>query len=272
MLHWIKVFYSNQAVLDQRNMKLRFAIPLLFLLFLLITIPNFAGMYSQKTSYFMSNMDGFANDYSAMLKANPCVINQTLTCEDTSNHEWKGQTTTFYFMDKIPAKVAKNEVYFLKDGVYIVGNNGSLLSSGIYDNFGVYNFKEIAAQVDNGQINKEDLAALFMKNVNLSWMNVKLIIVYIGMSFQYLIYVLVVAFLFKYLGGRKEENKISFKQSFVMMVNLMLAPAMVCAFIGLFNPSAGSMLIPFSFVGRMIVLYQGVIRKRLKIGTAETVS
>jgi hypothetical protein len=32
------------------------------------------------------------------------------------------------------------------------------------------------------------------------------------------------------------------------------------------------MLIPFSFVGRMIILYQGVIRKRLKIGTAEIVS
>lgn len=272
MLHWIKVFYSNQAVLDQRNMKLRFAILLLFVLFLLISIPNFAGLFSQKTTYFMTNMDGFATDYVAMLKENPCVINQTLVCEDMSDHQWKGQTSTFYFVNKLPAKVTKNEVYFLKEGVYIVGNNGSLLSSGIYDNFGVYNFKEIAAQVDNGQINKEDLAALFMKNVYLSMMNVKLTIVYIGMSFQYLIYVLVVAFLFKYLGGRKEENKITFKQSFVMMVNLMLAPALVCALIGLYNPSVASMILPFSFVGRMIVLYQGVIRKRLKIGTAEPVS
>jgi hypothetical protein len=34
----------------------------------------------------------------------------------------------------------------------------------------------------------------------------------------------------------------------------------------------GSMLIPFTFVIRMIALYQGVIRKRLKIGTAEPVS
>jgi hypothetical protein len=272
MLHWVKVFYSNQAVLDQRNMKLRFIIPLLFLLFLFISIPNFVGLYTQKTSYFLSNMDGFATDYAAMLKENPCVIDGTLTCQNTANHSWKGVTTTFYFTDKLPAKANKNEVYFLKDGVYVVGNNGQTLTSGIYDNFGVYDFAKIAAQVDSGQITKDDLAALFMKNVNLSMMEFKEIIVYLGNSFQYLIYVLVVAFLFKYLGGRKEENKISFKQSFVMMVNLMLACALVCAVIGVYNPAVGSMLIPFSFVGRMIVLYQGVIRKRLKIGTAEIVS
>lgn len=272
MLHWIKVFYSNQAVLDQRNIKLRYIIPLLFLLFLFISISNFVGLYTQKTSYFLSNMDGFANDYSAMLKENPCVIDGMLTCENTANHSWKGVTTTFYFVDKIPDNASKNEVYFLKDGVYVVGNNGQMLTSGVYDNFGLYDFLKIAAQVDSGQITKADLAALFMKNVNLSLLSLKLIIVYLGNSFQYLIYVLVVAFLFKYLGGRKKENIITFKQSFVMMVNLMLVCALVCAVVGVFNPAVGSMLIPFSFVGRMIVLYQGVIRKRLKIGTAETVS
>ncbi|TFG83520.1 MAG: DUF1189 domain-containing protein [Erysipelotrichales bacterium] len=272
MLHWIKVFYSNQAVLDQRKMKLRFVIPLLGLLFLFISIPNFVGLYTQKTSYFMSNMDGFAEDYAAMLKENTCVINGTLACEDTSNHVWKGMTTTFYFTDMIPDKVGKNEVYLIKDAVYVLGNNGQALTSGGYDNFGNYVFSEISAQVDNGQISKEDLAALFMKNVNLSLLEAKLIIIYLGNAFQYLIYVLVVAFLFKYLGGKKEENRISFKQSFSMMVNLMLAPAMLCAGIGVFNPAVGSMLIPFAFVGRMIVLYQGVIRKRLKLGTTEPVS
>jgi hypothetical protein len=272
MLHWIKVFYSNQAVLDQRNMKLRYVIPLLFLLFLFISIPNFVGLNTQKTSYFLSNMDGFANDYTAMLKENPCVIDGTLTCENSANHSWKGVTTTFYFTDKIPSKTNKNEVYFVKEGVYVVGNNGQLLTSGLYDNFGVYDFAKIAAQVDSGQITKSDLAGLFMRNVNLSYLQPKLLLIYLGNSFQYLIYVLVVAFLFKYLGGRKEENKIKFKQSFVMMVNLMLACALVCAVVGVFNPAFGSMLIPFTFVGRMIVLYQGVIRKRLKIGTAEVVS
>ena len=272
MSHWIKVFYSNQAVLDQRKMKLRFAVLLLFILFLLISIPNFVGLYTQKTSYFMSNMDGFANDYAAMLKENKCVINSTLTCTDTSNHAWKGVTTTFYFVDKLPDKPGKNEVYFLKDGVYVVGNNGQTLTQGIYDNFGNYDFATIAGQVDSGQIAKADLAGLFLKNVNLSLMSLKMIIVYLGNSFQYLIYVLVVAFLFRYLGGRKEQNKITFKQSFVMMVNLMLAPAMICALIGVYNPAIGSMLIPFTFVGRMIVLYQGVIRKKLKVGTAEPVS
>jgi F0F1-type ATP synthase membrane subunit a len=272
MSHWIKVFYSNQAVLDQRKMKLRFVIPLLFVLFLFISIPNFIGLYTQKTTYFLSKMENFASDYADMLAANSCAIDTTLTCTDASDHVWKGTSTTFHFFTDTTDKGSKNIVYLLKEGIIVYDKDGIFLTSGDYANFGKYDFAQIAKQVTDGGITKTDLAALFMRNVSLSLLDMKLTLIYFSIAFQYLIYVLVISFLFKYLGGRKEENKISFKQSFVMMVNLMLAPAMVCAAIGVFNPAAGSLLIPFAFVGRMIALYQGVIRKRLKIGTAEAVS
>lgn len=272
MLQWIKVFYSNQAVLDNRSMKFRFIVPLFFVLVLFISVPNFIGFFKQDARVYLSKINGFSDDFYEMLKENDCEINEVITCKNNSKHKWEGNEVTFYFFYDLPTEGGKNEVYFISEGALIVGSDGKKITSGIYDNFGVYNFSDIAQKVEKNQISKDDLSLLFVRNLSLSMTEWNLVLTYMGMFINYLIYTLVLAFLFKFIGGKKEKNRISYKQSTVMMINLMLAPAMVCAAIGMFSPATAAMILPFAFVIRIIVLYYGVMRGKLKLSHPEVVS
>ncbi len=271
MLTWIKVFYSNQAVLDCRKMKVRYPILLYFILVMFISIPSFFGLYMQKSSAYLARMENFSSDFAAMIQANDCRIDGKLTCAVAGNHVWEGSKTTFYFVDTMPEKTGKNEVYFTPEIGVVIDKDGKSLAIGYYDNFGKYDFKDLSSQVASGKVIPADLATLFIRNLNLSSLFAKFSFSYFMQFIQYTVYVLVIAFLFRFMGGRNEKNKIKFSHGFTMMVNLMLAPALVCAAIGMFSPAAAAMILPFAFVIRIIVLYFGIVRGKLKLNPSEGV-
>jgi len=272
MLQWIKVFYSNQAVLDTRKMKVRYPILLYFVLILFISIPAFFSLYMQKSSTYLPRMENFSVDLAEMLKENDCVIDGKLTCVVKGDRKWEGSKTTFHFVEVLPETTGKNEVYFTEEIGVVIDKDGKSLAIGYYDNFGKYDFQDLSAQLEANQIQPDDLATMFIRNLNLSSLLAKFTFSYFMQFIQYTVYVLVIAFLFKFMGGRKEEKKIKFSHGFTMMINLMLAPAMVCAAIGMFSPATAAMILPFAFVIRIIFLYYGVMRGKLKLSHPEVVS
>lgn len=263
MTRWIQILYKNQSILDYRKIN-GFLSALLFLLVVFfLTIPFYIGLYTVDADVYLDQMTGFETSLVQLFDQADCTVDQTLTCTSgTGLIELDGY---FAMILDTPSDAVSREnlMVWSKDTISINNDEGVTVIAGGYENFGKLEFSILAQNIRNGSIDPHEFAQNFIRSVNLSMFNEKMVIQYLLLFIQNGFYLLILSWLFLFVST-KRPRPFNYGESLSMMIQLMLGPALFCAVLGIFFPSFASITFTALMVLRIVWLYQQILRKRVR--------
>jgi hypothetical protein len=128
--------------------------------------------------------------------------------------------------------------------------------SGSYENIGSTSFSELHTQM----VKDPEVLNIIVKDIVLSELAANMLRQYLLLFFQNLIYVLVLSAAL-YIGfGWKSKKNLGFMESVAMNVQMMFSPALLSAFVGMYNPGMAVVVFPIILTMRFLLLYRSFIR------------
>ncbi len=269
MSKWIKILYSNKALVDFKNLKWRWSIPLYLLIILITATPFSISLFNSKLSDFIQNPQAFSLDLERFIQETDCQINESafLIClkdGKTMPSSVFVYTNTSFEIYPQTGTLIKNRVYLYRDRLEITNDKAQLIVIGTYDYLIGYDFKTIKSGLDRHEINPQQMSENFMRSIILSAFGSLAMTRYLALLANYTMFVLIIAFFFRYVST-KRPTVIKFKQSFAMVVQSMFGPALVSTFVGMFLPDQSMLLFLLLFVLRFMWLYQAIIHKKVSL-------
>ena len=262
MKTWLTTFYSNQAILDHKNLKWRWTIPLYLLLMLVLSAPSSISLYRFDVTTAIPLFNNFARDFAVLVSEADCAIETVLTCTGTQN-EYAYETYAF----KIGSADEPREpltVYLGEEVVEITDAEGTLIAGGTYLYLEGYAFKTQVAALNSGQITKSELSEAFLRAIILSSFGAYAIVRFLALLANFTFFVLAISYVFRFVSLKK-PSPINFKQGFAVVIQLMTIPTLVSAFAGLFIPDQTLLLFLSLFLLRFVWMYQQIITKRVSL-------
>lgn len=262
MKTWLTTFYSNQAILDHKNLKWRWSIPLYILLMLVLSAPSSISLYRFNVTTAIPVFNAFARDYALFVSDAECTIETTLSCTGT-------QTTFVYETYAFKIKVTEEPrepmtVYLNEELVEITDSDGTVIAGGGYLYLEGYSFAVQKTALNAGQITKPELSEAFLRAVLLSSFGAYAVVRFLALLANFTFFVLAIAYVFRFVSVKK-PRRINFKQGFAVVVQLMVVPTLISAFAGLFIPDQTLLLFLSLFLLRFVWMYQQIITKAISL-------
>ncbi len=262
MKTWLTTFYSNQAILDHKDLKWRWTIPLYILLMLVLSAPSSISLYRFDVKTAIPVFNAFARDYSLFVSDAECTIETTLDCS--------GDQTTFAY-ETYTFKINQTDdprepltVYLSDELVEITDADGTVIAGGGYLYLDGYAFETLEAALNTGWITKPELSEAFLRAVLLSSFGAYAVVRFMALLTNFTFFVLAIAYVFRFVSIKK-PRRINFKQGFAVVVQLMVVPTLISAFAGLFIPDQTLLLFLSLFLLRFVWMYQQIITKTISL-------
>jgi len=262
MKTWLKTFYSNQAILDHKDLKWRWSIPLYLLLMLVLSAPSSISLYRYDVRNAVPVFNAFARDYALFVSEADCSIETTLTCA--------GSTTTFdyetytFVIGEPAAERDPLTVYLGDEVVEITDGEGTTIAGGTYLYLEGYAFSTQNEALNDGQITKPDLAEAFLRAVILSSFGAYSVVRFLALLANFTFFVLAIAYVFRFVSLKK-PRQVNFKQGFAIVIQLMVVPTLLSALAGLWIPDQTILLFLSLFLLRFVWMYQQIISKTVSL-------
>jgi hypothetical protein len=148
------------------------------------------------------------------------------------------------------------EIVVLADRVIITNAQSVIMVSGSYENIGSTSFSALYDQM----VKDPEVLNIIVKDIVLSELSANMMRQYLLLFFQNLIYVLVLSAAL-YMGfGWKSKKNLGFMESVAINVQMMFSPALLSAFVGMYNPGMAVVIFPIVLTMRFLLLYRSFIR------------
>lgn len=260
MKSFVKMFFSNTEVLESTKFKI-IVIALIFLINVsLISTPNFFGkMESINSITDLSNIEeAFTEMYEDNLN---CYIENTeMICDIDDGLSYQGYDV-IYTEEFLLDDVDSSTIYFTKEAVaiYYVTDRDQVFSLvGNYRLLDGFDFRTISSE-DTGDLTQNEyylqVTDSTLSAIYYSTLDQHLMLIYLGQFLQTVIYVFVVSSLFMLMNFKAKTRKLSYLNSFKIIITSMTGPALLVAIIALINPSLGSLLFFIIYAIRAMLIY-----------------
>jgi len=255
MAQWITTLYSQKKLIDYKKIGVLVLIPLFFLINFLVCIPYYIGYFSLSIEGLFDNNNGLKPALLEVFEKGECELNSTLTCIN-SNTSWSSNGYTIYLIPSSHPEYKANEIVILADRMIITNAQAVIMVSGSYENIGASSFSALYTQM----VSNPEVLNIIVKDIVLSELSTNMMRQYLLLFFQNLIYVLVLSAALFIGFGWKSKKKLAFMESVAINVQMMFSPALLSAFVGMFNPGMAVVLFPIILTLRFLLLYRTYIR------------
>lgn len=255
MTQWIITTYSQKKLIEYKKIGVLILIPLFFLINFLVSVPFFIGYFSLSIEGLFQNNEGLKPALLDMFEQSNCTLDVTVTCDPDQN-VWTSNGYTIMILPASHDEYKVKEIVVLSDRLIITNAQSVIMVSGSYENIGSTSFSSLYDQM----VKDPEVLNIIVKDIVLSELTANMIRQYILLFFQNLIYVFVLSAAL-YIGfGWKSKKKLSIKESVAINVQMMFSPALVSAFIGMYNPGMAVVAFPILLTLRFLLLYRTYIR------------
>ncbi|KAF0226788.1 MAG: hypothetical protein FD133_150 [Erysipelotrichaceae bacterium] len=258
MTQWMITTYSQKKLLDYKKIGVLVLIPLFFLINFLVCIPYFVGFFSMSTENLLSTNEGLKPALIQMFDQTECDLDVIVTCSQSN----VTTTTNGYLISILPTAkdtYGPKEIVVLPERLIITNAQSIILVSGSFENIGATSFDELSSSIANDN----EVLNIIIKDVVLSELSANMMRQYLLLFFQNLIYVFVLAGALFIGFGWKSKKKLSFMESLSINTQMMFSPALLSAFVGMYNPGWAVVLFPTLLTLRFLLLYRVYIRIKL---------
>jgi len=255
MTQWITTLYSQKKLIDYKKTGVLVLIPLFFLINFLVCIPYFVGYFSLSVEGLFENNTGLKPAMLEVFDKGECELDLSVSCVN-SNSTWTSNGYTIYLMPSAHDEYKAKEIVVLADRVIITNAQSVIMVSGSYENIGSTSFSALYDQM----VKDPEVLNIIVKDIVLSELSANMLRQYLLLFFQNLIYVLVLSAAL-YLGfGWKSKRNLGFMESVAINIQMMFSPALLSAFVGMYNPGMAVVIFPIVLTMRFLLLYRSFIR------------
>lgn len=251
-----QILYSNQAIVQQRNQPWWVIVVLYLLSAMLISTPFIAEGYRLGSSTLASTFEPVASLFDQALQEDCVIEENVLSCSFEEVKTFTEGDYTLYLNESDDASLndldnylllSKNYVFGLVDGQSVVG---------------MYNLANVGplSNLKTSGMSSAMILGDFLENAHKGALPVRVPMIYALNVFQYLVYILVVALVLRFVNGRQFTLNLSFKEALAIAVMTMFAPALISAIIGLFNPSIATLFYPVAYMARIVLVYWQIMK------------
>ena len=255
MTQWITTLYSQKKLIDYKKTGVIVLIPLFFLINFLVCIPYFIGYFSLSSEGLFENNPGLKPALLEVFEKADCEVKETVSCVD-SNILWTSNGYTIYIQPSSHTEYKANEIVVFSDRMIITNAQAVIMVSGSFENIGPTEFHALYTQM----VSNPEVLNIIVKDIVLSELSANMMRQYLLLFFQNLIYALVLSVALVIGFGWKSKKKLSFMESVAINVQMMFSPALLSAFIGMYNPGMAVVLFPIILTMRFLLLYRTYIR------------
>jgi hypothetical protein len=255
MTQWIITTYSQKKLIEYKKLGVLVLIPLFFLINFLVSVPYFVGYFSMSVESLFANNEGLKPALLEVFEKSGCELDGSVTCQDP-NMSWISNGYTIYIQPTAHTEYKAKEIVILADRVIITNAQSVIMVSGSYENIGATSFSALYAQMKTDP----EVLNIIVKDLVLSELSSNMLRQYLMLFFQNLIYVFVLGAALFIGFGWKSQKKLSFMESISINVQMMFSPALLSAFIGMYNPGMAVVAFPIVLTLRFLLLYRTYIR------------
>ena len=258
----LRTFYSNQAIIDQKNIKWRWSIPLYLLLMLIMSAPSSISLYRFDVKTAIPLYNAFARDYANLISEANCSIDPSLECSGNQS-VFKYETYTFVIGGS-EVTLKPLTVYLDREVAQITDAKGEMIAGGTYAYLEGYTFGTQKNALNQGRITKSELAEAFLRAIILSSFGAYAVIRFLALLANFTFFVLATAYVFRFVSTKK-PRPINFKQGYAIVVQMMTVPALLSALAGLLIPDQAILLFLSLFLLRFVWMYQQILSKTVSL-------
>ena len=255
MTQWIITTYSQKKLIEYKKIGVLVLIPLFFLINFLVSVPYFVGYFSMSVESLFSNNEGLKPALLEVFEKSGCELDVKVTCLDP-NKSWVSHGYTIYIEPAEHNEYKAKEIVILSNRVIITNAQSVIMVSGSYENIGATTFNDLYTQMKSNP----EVLNIIVKDLVLSELSSNMLRQYLMLFFQNLIYVFVLGAALFIGFGWKSKKKLSFTESISINVQMMFSPALLSAFIGMYNPGMAVVAFPIVLTLRFLLLYRTYIR------------
>jgi len=270
MSNWIKILYTNSALVAFKNLKWKWSVLLYVLIVFMISAPFSVSLFSTGVKDYVADPVAFETDFTKAIKALDCSIDENATLNCLDNGQPLAPTILEYTTYKVvyaPGSEVVASGYTIVLGsklMEVTDSKGTIIIEGTYDYLIGTSFKDLKSGLEAKTIDAKTMADNFLRSVVLSTFGslalTRTLVILINTS----LFVMMISFFFRYVSV-KRPTVITLKQSFAIVVQSMFGPALLAAFIGMFLPEQAMLLFLLLFVVRFMWLYQDIIHKKISL-------
>lgn len=255
MTQWIITTYSQKKLIEYKKLGVLVLIPLFFLINFLVSIPYFVGYFSMSVESLFANNEGLKPALLEVFEKSNCELDITVSCQEP-NQTWISNGYTIYIEPTAHTEYKANEIVILSNRVIITNAQAVIMVSGSYENIGATSFTDLSKQMKSDP----EVLNIIVKDIVLSELSSNMLRQYLMLFFQNLIYVFVLGAALFIGFGWKSKKRLSFMESIAINVQMMFSPALLSAFIGMYNPGMAVVAFPIVLTLRFLLLYRTYIR------------
>lgn len=261
MAEFIKIVYSNQAIINQRKLKFHFTLILFIVSLMLVVNPFIMARLTQTPQQLMDQFPQVENGLMQVLNEFDCSVeNNTLSCnQGFTEKELNG--VTYFINAKEGQELQATQEYVLLSDKQVIFKNVNSTISGDYSLLEGQSFDDLLAMKESEGATDQEFVGHLLQNFHQSTLGTQIPMTIISIFIQYTIYVLLVSGVFLAINLNKLQEPISFMEMINMNVMAMFSPALISAVIGLFSPENATALFPLIYMARIIMLYFKLMRR-----------
>ena len=251
-----QILYSNEAIVKQRE-KPWWMIVLIYLLSaMLISSPFVAEGYRLNSTVLAEKFEPLSPLFEQVLAEDCKIENNALSCSFDEVKTYKDGDYTIYLNESDEASLEGLNNYIMMSKSYAFGlvDGQSVV--------GTYNLANIGSlsNLKTNELSSKMILGDFLENVHKGALPIRVPMIYALNALQYLVYILVVAMVLRFVNGKQFALNLTFKQALAIAVMTMLSPALITAIIGLFNPSVATLVYPVAYMGRIVMVYWQIMK------------
>lgn len=260
MKSFARMLFSNKEVVHARKFKL-IVIVLLFLINVsLISVPNFMGKMESINSINHLELieEAFTEIYENELD---CLVeNSEMNCNIAEGLNYQGYDvlyTDVFDLDDITESV----IYFSKTQVAIIFIDEDDLAYQLVGDYSLLegqDFSTVLTEDTDGLTREEYFLQAtdnILSGIYYSTLDEHMSLIYIGQFMQSIIYVFVVSSMFMLMNFKAKVKKLTYLNSYKIVITSMTGPALLVAIVALFSPGFASLLFFILYAIRAMLIY-----------------
>lgn len=266
----VKALWDNRQLIQFKTTPYLVMVGVFWVALSLISSPHYLGISQGigRISQLQNIEQSFQEAYNDSL---PCAVNEwaVLVCEDNETVKSYGDYEWIFGDSFNIAQTTQSTVYLGSTrfvAVYVNHNDIAYLLEGDYRLLVGFDFQSVNTLPNQNLMDHHnEQTDAFLSAIYHSATDEKIIFVFISQAFQTVIYVFVLTFVFLLLNLDYTRKKINVIESNKLMIAGMVGPALATAIIGLLYPGLGSIIFPFIYGFRMMIVYFYLRKHREKI-------
>lgn len=251
-----EILYSNKAIVKHRNINWGLILIIFFFSVMMVSAPFITQGYRVDSKDIAPIYEPMAQLFQEVLEEDCTIENNTLSCNFSEVKTFESNGYKVYLNQSDDVSLKDMNKYLMLTEHYVAAQ---VDTNNVIGTYALANIGALS-NLKTSDLSESMILADFLENAHKAALPSRIPLIYALNLFQYLVYILIVALVLRFVNGKQFELNLSFKQALAIAVMTMFSPALITAVIGLFNPSVATLAFPIIYMGRIVMVYWQIMK------------